>query len=321
MASSRKVAEERSIGETLVRDFVQADVADTSASLTSSQHLLRLLNEVQDDLARHAAGAYSGALQGSQDPERLAAVLAVSSAVAEARVRVADACYSELDVTVNALDRRLKLMEAVLKLHGQTLGEEGALGVEERMAELTRPPDAVSSRMRKREPPAGAAAGGGEEGGGGGGSSSGGGGGGGSSSSSGGGAGSLKQQLAAVTGGGGAPGLGTSPGALDVAIGSFEPHYCELNAGVLLRPLALPCAPLLRSLTTPTFPHHPRPFTPLPTRTFHAGLCQQVAFGEMVACDNDGCKIEWFHMACVGLSAATRPTSKWYCTACRGGAR
>jgi hypothetical protein len=239
MASSRKVAEERSIGETLVRDFVQADVADTSSSLTSSQHLLRLLNEVQDDLARHAAGAYSGALQGSQDPERLAAVLAVSSAVAEARVRVADACYSELDVTVNALDRRLKLMEAVLKLHGQTLGEEGALGVEERMAELTRPPDAVSSRMRKREPPAGAAAAGGEEGGGG--SSSGGGGGGGGSSS--GGAGSLKQQLAAVTGGGGAPGLGTSPGALDVAIGSFEPHYCELYAGVRLRPLALPCAP------------------------------------------------------------------------------
>ena len=37
----------------------------------------------------------------------------------------------------------------------------------------------------------------------------------------------------------------------------------------------------------------------------------------MVACDNESCKIEWFHMACVGLSAATRPSSKWFCKACK----
>ncbi|KAK5242777.1 hypothetical protein LTR16_008284, partial [Cryomyces antarcticus] len=32
--------------------------------------------------------------------------------------------------------------------------------------------------------------------------------------------------------------------------------------------------------------------------------CNSVSYGEMVACDNDNCEREWFHLACVGL---TRP--------------
>ncbi|KAG1051786.1 hypothetical protein G6F46_004426 [Rhizopus delemar] len=39
--------------------------------------------------------------------------------------------------------------------------------------------------------------------------------------------------------------------------------------------------------------------------------CQQVSFGEMVACDNADCEIEWFHIACVDLK--TVPKGKWYC--------
>ena len=31
--------------------------------------------------------------------------------------------------------------------------------------------------------------------------------------------------------------------------------------------------------------------------------CQNVSYGEMVACDNNDCPIEWFHFACVGLTA------------------
>eukprot|EP00179_Madagascaria_erythrocladioides_P010943 CAMPEP_0198364418 /NCGR_PEP_ID=MMETSP1450-20131203/153369_1 /TAXON_ID=753684 ORGANISM="Madagascaria erythrocladiodes, Strain CCMP3234" /NCGR_SAMPLE_ID=MMETSP1450 /ASSEMBLY_ACC=CAM_ASM_001115 /LENGTH=216 /DNA_ID=CAMNT_0044071845 /DNA_START=75 /DNA_END=722 /DNA_ORIENTATION=+ len=31
--------------------------------------------------------------------------------------------------------------------------------------------------------------------------------------------------------------------------------------------------------------------------------CQQVSYGEMVGCDNDDCKYEWFHFQCVGLTA------------------
>eukprot|EP00041_Stephanoeca_diplocostata_P000872 m.17502 g.17502 ORF g.17502 m.17502 type:complete len:281 (-) comp11242_c0_seq2:539-1381(-) len=43
--------------------------------------------------------------------------------------------------------------------------------------------------------------------------------------------------------------------------------------------------------------------------------CNQVSFGEMVGCDNDDCKLEWFHYACVGLTEA--PKGKWFCPDCR----
>lgn len=72
--------------------------------------------------------------------------------------------------------------------------------------------------------------------------------------------------------------------------------------------------------------------------------CQQVAFGEMIACDNPDvsclleshmrcfpssalaltygdccdcvpqCKIEWFHFGCVGLTR--RPQNAWFCPTC-----
>ena len=46
--------------------------------------------------------------------------------------------------------------------------------------------------------------------------------------------------------------------------------------------------------------------------------CRRISFGEMIACDNPKCKIEWFHFECVGLTSLTRPKVKWliefYCT-------
>ncbi|KAM0938978.1 putative chromatin regulator PHD family [Dioscorea sansibarensis] len=45
-------------------------------------------------------------------------------------------------------------------------------------------------------------------------------------------------------------------------------------------------------------------------------FCNQVSFGEMVACDNPDCKIEWFHFGCVGLKE--HPKGKWYCSNCVG---
>ena len=35
-------------------------------------------------------------------------------------------------------------------------------------------------------------------------------------------------------------------------------------------------------------------------------VCRQVAYGGMVACDNDDCPTEWFHFACVGLKETVR---------------
>ncbi|GBG90735.1 hypothetical protein CBR_g51242 [Chara braunii] len=46
-------------------------------------------------------------------------------------------------------------------------------------------------------------------------------------------------------------------------------------------------------------------------------LCNQVSYGEMIACDNPSCKIEWFHFECVGLTSSDdRPKGKWYCPTC-----
>ncbi|KAK7290433.1 hypothetical protein RIF29_04861 [Crotalaria pallida] len=43
-------------------------------------------------------------------------------------------------------------------------------------------------------------------------------------------------------------------------------------------------------------------------------LCNQVSYGEMVACDHNDCKIEWFHFVCVGLKE--KPKGKWFCPNC-----
>jgi len=45
--------------------------------------------------------------------------------------------------------------------------------------------------------------------------------------------------------------------------------------------------------------------------------CGQISYGDMIACDNDGCAREWFHLACVGLARAPRGNAKWYCEECR----
>lgn len=42
--------------------------------------------------------------------------------------------------------------------------------------------------------------------------------------------------------------------------------------------------------------------------------CQNVSFGDMVACDNESCPFEWFHWSCVGLKS--EPNGKWYCPRC-----
>jgi hypothetical protein len=35
--------------------------------------------------------------------------------------------------------------------------------------------------------------------------------------------------------------------------------------------------------------------------------CNEISFGDMVACDNDACPREWFHLSCVGM---TKPPGK-----------
>jgi len=44
-------------------------------------------------------------------------------------------------------------------------------------------------------------------------------------------------------------------------------------------------------------------------------ICNQVSYGDMVACDNDDCPYEWFHYPCVGITAP--PKGKWFCPKCQ----
>lgn len=44
--------------------------------------------------------------------------------------------------------------------------------------------------------------------------------------------------------------------------------------------------------------------------------CGRVSFGEMIACDNEKCDVEWFHYECVGLKQP--PKGRWYCNDCLG---
>ncbi|CAG9585828.1 unnamed protein product [Danaus chrysippus] len=43
--------------------------------------------------------------------------------------------------------------------------------------------------------------------------------------------------------------------------------------------------------------------------------CPYDEVSEMIACDADGCPIEWFHFECVGIMVP--PKGKWYCPECR----
>lgn len=43
-------------------------------------------------------------------------------------------------------------------------------------------------------------------------------------------------------------------------------------------------------------------------------FCDQVSYGNMIACDNEECPIEWFHFPCVDLKS--KPKGKWYCPEC-----
>lgn len=44
-------------------------------------------------------------------------------------------------------------------------------------------------------------------------------------------------------------------------------------------------------------------------------FCQTVSHGNMVACDNEKCRFEWFHMSCVGMTQ--EPEGRWLCDECK----
>lgn len=43
-------------------------------------------------------------------------------------------------------------------------------------------------------------------------------------------------------------------------------------------------------------------------------ICNRISYGDMIGCDNQDCKIEWFHFDCLNLTH--KPKGKWYCPQC-----
>lgn len=46
-------------------------------------------------------------------------------------------------------------------------------------------------------------------------------------------------------------------------------------------------------------------------------LCNQVSYGQMIACDNSKCPIEWYHFPCVNLAPDSNVNGEWYCPPCQ----
>ncbi|CAH1731119.1 unnamed protein product [Aphis gossypii] len=44
-------------------------------------------------------------------------------------------------------------------------------------------------------------------------------------------------------------------------------------------------------------------------------LCNEVAYGKMIGCDNSKCRYEWFHYECVAIESEPKH-EKWYCPMC-----
>ncbi|KIK63792.1 hypothetical protein GYMLUDRAFT_40869 [Collybiopsis luxurians FD-317 M1] len=44
--------------------------------------------------------------------------------------------------------------------------------------------------------------------------------------------------------------------------------------------------------------------------------CRKPSAGEMVACDNEECVNQWFHLSCIGLATLPQEDETWYCEDC-----
>lgn len=45
--------------------------------------------------------------------------------------------------------------------------------------------------------------------------------------------------------------------------------------------------------------------------------CRGPSYGNMIACDNPDCPIQWFHYECVGIKDKPHDNSHWYCPSCK----
>jgi len=257
--------------------------------ILSSLQYVRLLNELQADLEQKGAMLCSktaGVTNASvsdgdlRDPSELRAIISAGVGIADAEVQVLEAAYSKLDTVIADLDRKLRLCDAILLAQGHIPGGH----LPSAAADGEDGEHGSSSRTRQTADGAGDE-GEGEDG-----------------------------DIAAMDedGGDGARPSGwrsarsattssRKPGATPLASdsrinfsGTIGVGFGKKQGSQSLLDIAID-------------PHEPTYCT-----------CGQVAFGEMIACDNPACTVEWFHQSCVGFKSYEKNVVKtWFCPLCR----
>lgn len=95
---------------------------------------------------------------------------------------------------------------------------------------------------------------------------------------------------------------------LSAALSSTSP---QLNSGSSPMPLSYSWYPWCSSLANNSSQGNTALYNRDETKYC---ICRQISYGEMVACDNTECEIEWFHYDCVGITQP--PKGKWFCPDC-----
>lgn len=85
------------------------------------------------------------------------------------------------------------------------------------------------------------------------------------------------------------------------------------NSNVISSGVQQPVSPLVTTAATVIIDSDNPEWTYDPNEPRYC-ICNQISYGEMVACDNSDCPVEWFHYPCVGVTAS--PKGKWYCPQC-----
>jgi hypothetical protein len=98
---------------------------------------------------------------------------------------------------------------------------------------------------------------------------------------------------------------------------------------VTAAPLPSPALKATTANTKPSLPSNPPSSTAssvAPDPEFSAGeededgdeprycYCNEVSYGNMIACDYSECPREWFHLACVNMEKAPNARTKWFCS-------
>ena len=257
--------------------------------ILSSLQYVRLLNELQADLEQQGAKLCSKTAgitnvhinkADLRNPSELRDIILAGVGIADAEVQVLEAAYSKLDIVIADLDRKLRLCDAILIAQGHTSeGQLYSTAVDGEDGELGHG-HGSSSRL--------SGAGGGEEGEDG--------------------DGTIAMDEKGVDG-------TRSGGIRNVRGGIASSRKSKATKAISSKsvrsgPIGVGFGKKQGSqslLDIEIDPYEPTYCT-----------CGQVAFGEMIACDNPACTVEWFHQSCVGFKSYEKNAVKtWFCPLCR----